>query len=97
MRCRWKAGLGEPALAEVVRALARQQAFPEQALRALECASLAEQPGPGNQDVLHVIGMVQKREALPPDTEPDDVAVFGSEPLQRLEAPTSQRTSQCQS
>jgi hypothetical protein len=41
--------------------------------------------------------MVQKREALPPDTEPDDVAVFGSEPLQCLEAPTSQRTSQRQS
>jgi hypothetical protein len=83
--------LREPALAKVMRALARQQALAQDSFGALQRAALGEGPIAPDEDVLDGVRMRKEGDPARPDTEADGVAVLPDQRGKKLERPALER------
>lgn len=75
-----KDGLDEAALAQMKRAFAGQQPFPQEGFRRLQAATLHEAARIRHQHVLHIVGMIEKIHVLAAHLEMDDVAIAFGQP-----------------
>ena len=87
-----KRRLHQPALPEMNRALAGQQAVAEQPLAALEAAALGEVPVVGDEDVFHLLRVADEEQLLAAHAVVDDVAVLARDAREEVERIPAART-----
>ena len=77
--------LQEAALTRVKRAIARQQPVAEQPPRSTERAPLDEPVLMRHENLLDIVGMVEKKNAVRAEPDERDRAAFGARPGQKAE------------
>jgi hypothetical protein len=80
-----KGRLREPALAAMVFALARQESFAEQTLRALERAPFVKMVRARDERVFNEVRVIEQEGVLRPQAESNYVAVFACEAREKLQ------------
>ena len=86
-----KGGLREPPLAAMIFALARQQSFAQQTLRALQRTPLHERILMRDEHILDEVWMVEHVGVLRPHAEVNDVAVVARQRRQKGERVAAER------